>query len=385
MTTRRLLSIAGVFWLASFTVAIARQPTGTPWQWDLPPGFPEPKVPASNPMTVEKVALGRALFYDTRLSINGTRSCASCHKQELAFTDGLGRAVGALGDQHPRSAMSLANIAYSPVLTWGNPTQRELERQALVPMFGEDPVEMGLAGLDARLLATLGGDAALRAQFTAAFPGEPDPVTLHNITAAIASFERSLISGNAPYDRFRYRGEQAALSDAAKRGESLFFSERLECFHCHGGFNLTETTAYVGKLTEIEFFNNGLYNIGGTGRYPARNEGVFTVTGDPEDMGRFKAPTLRNIAVTVPYMHDGSLATLDDVIDHYAAGGRTIPTGPYAGDGSKNPYKSGFIKGFTLSAAERADLIAFLKSLTDETFLKDPRFGPPQGHRSEER
>lgn len=329
-------------------------------------------------MSVEKVALGRALFYDTRLSVNGTRSCASCHKQALAFTDGLARSVGALGDAHPRSAMSLVNIAYSPVLTWGNPTQRELERQALVPMFGEDPVEMGLAGREAALLATLAQDAGVRAQFVAAFPAEPDPVTLHNITAAIASFERSLISGNAPYDRFRYQGDDAALTPAAKRGESLFFSERLECFHCHGGFNLTETADYVGKLAEIEFFNNGLYNIGGAGRYPFPNEGVFSITADAEDMGRFKAPTLRNISVTGPYMHDGSIATLDAVIDHYAAGGRTIAAGPFAGDGSKNPYKSGFIKGFVLSRSERADLVAFLRSLTDEAFLKDPRFGPPR-------
>ncbi len=379
MIARRWWGVAMAAWLAAIAIVSATQePAGTPWTWDLPDGFPEPKVPADNPMTVEKVALGRQLFYDTRLSINNTTSCGTCHLPQLAFTDAKPQAIGATGAVHPRSAMSLVNLAYTPVFTWGNPTVRRLEAQALLPMFGETPVEMGLAGREAILFASLKKVAGYQKLFAAAFPGEPDPVNPHNITAAIASFERSIISGRAPYDRFRYSGETNALSASAKRGERLFFDEKTECFHCHGGFNMTETEDHVGKqFLEFEFFNTGLYNIDGKGKYPYPNAGVMDVSGDPEDMGKFKAPTLRNIAVTAPYMHDGSIPTLEAVLDHYAAGGRTIHSGPNTGVGAANPYKSGFVKGFTLSRQEKADLIAFLKSLTDDAFLKDPRYRAP--------
>lgn len=379
MIARRWGGVAMVAWLAAIAVVSAgQQPSGTPWTWDLPDGFPEPRVPADNPMTVEKVALGRQLFYDTRLSINGSTSCGSCHLPQLAFTDAKPQAIGATGAVHPRSAMSLVNLVYTPVFTWGNPTVRRLEAQALLPMFGETPVEMGLAGRDEILLASLKEVAGYRTLFAAAFAGESDPVTLHNITASIASFERSIISGRAPYDRFRYSGETNALSASAKRGERLFFDEKTECFHCHGGFNMTETEDHVGKqFVEFEFFNNGLYNLDGKGKYPYPNEGVYSVSGDLEDMGKFRAPTLRNIAVTAPYMHDGSIPTLEAVVDHYAAGGRTIHAGPNKGVGSTNPYKSGFVKGFTLTKQEKADLVAFLRSLTDEAFLKNPKFRAP--------
>lgn len=373
-----LVLALAVVWCVAVIAAAAPAPVGTPWTWDLPDGFPMPKVPADNPMTVEKVALGRALFYDTRLSVNDTVSCATCHVPDLAFTDGKAHPVGATGAAHPRSAMSLVNVAYSPVLTWGNPNIRSLEAQALLPMFGETPVEMGLSGRDTIMLAALNATAAYPRMFASAFPSEPDPVSLHNITAAIASFERSLISGRSPYDRYRFSGEATAISASARRGERLFFSEKTECFHCHGGFNLTETVDHVGKkFVEFEFFNTGLYNLGKAGRYPYPNEGVFAVTGEDEDMGRFRAPTLRNIAVTAPYMHDGSVPTLDAVLDHYAAGGRTILAGAHKGVGATSPYKSSFVKGFTMTARERADLLAFLRSLTDTAFLADPRFTAP--------
>jgi cytochrome c peroxidase len=354
------------------------QPVTAAYAWDLPEGFPTPKVPDDNPMTPAKVELGRRLFFETRMSLDNTFSCASCHDPNRAFTDGQARSAGVTGERHPRSAMSLANIAYSPVLTWGNPSVRRLEAQALLPLFGEHPVEMGLSGLEATMLQRIAAAPGYREQFAQAFPGVADAISLHNITAAIASFERTLISGRSPYDAYRTKKNLNAISASAKRGEELFFSERTECFHCHGGFNFTETVDFVGKkIVEVEFFNTGLYNIDGKGRYPPSNEGVFSVSGDPEDMGRFKAPTLRNIAVTAPYMHDGSLATLSDVIDHYVAGGRTISTGPYAGVGAANPYKSGFVRGFKLAPAEKRDLIAFLESLTDQTFLSDPRFRAP--------
>src|ERR1700733_10202537 len=172
------------------------------YQWNLPKGFPKPYVPAENPMAEAKVELGRYLFYDTRMSVNGKQSCASCHKQELAFTDGRAVGVGATGESHSRGAMSLVNVAWSGALTWSNPTMRSLEKQALVPMYGEHPVELGLRDGD-RLLPTLRADAKYVALFAQAFPDEAtaNRVTVANVTKAIASFERSIISARAPYDR----------------------------------------------------------------------------------------------------------------------------------------------------------------------------------------
>lgn len=348
------------------------------FDWHVPKGFPTPRVPADNPMTSVKVELGRHLFYDTRLSVNGTQSCATCHRQAQAFTDGRAVGLGATGESHTRGPMSLTNVAYSPVLTWGNPLMTSLERQALVPMVGENPVELGLAGHEAELFTRLKQVPEYQRLFPASFPGEPDAFTLQNIAKAIAAFERTLISGRAPYDRYQFGGDMTAISESAKRGEELFFGEKTECFHCHGGFNLTETVDFAGKAeTEIEFHNTGLYNIGGTGAYPAGNTGVHGVTGRADDMGRFKAPSLRNIAVTAPYMHDGSIATLDEVLSHYAAGGRTILSGPHAGVGADSPRRSGFVRGFSLSTGERADLLAFLQSLTDQAFLTDARLSDP--------
>jgi cytochrome c peroxidase len=350
------------------------------FDWNLPAGFPAPKTAADNPMTAAKVELGRHLFYDTRLSVNGKQSCASCHDHARAFTDARARAVGTTGEIHPRGSMSIVNIAYTPVLTWANPNMKRLERQALVPMFGEHPVELGLSGKEKEVLVKLKAEPRYQKLFPESFPGEAGPFTIENVTKALAAFERTLISGDSPYDRY-LNGDRRAISLSAKRGEALFFSERLECFHCHGGFNFSQTTDHVGKaFAEIEFHNTGLYNLDSVadgGAYPKDNQGIFEFTNNPEDMGKFRAPTLRNIAITAPYMHDGSLATLEEVIDHYAAGGRTIADGPNKGVGSANPHKSAFVKGFTLTAQEKRDLIAFLQSLTDEKFLRDPRFGNP--------
>jgi cytochrome c peroxidase len=376
----RLVGILGGVWLGALalTAAPTQQPATSEWVWDLPPGFPTPRVPPDNPMSAAKVELGRHLFYDTRLSVDGTFSCASCHDQAVAFTDRKPRGIGVTGEVHPRGSMSLANVAYNPVLTWANPSVRTLELQALVPMFGEDPVELGLSGLEAKLIASLRKEPRYTPLFASAYPGEPDPFTLGNITKAIVSFERALISGGSPYDRYKYGNQPDAISASAIRGEEIFFSEDAECFHCHGSFNFTETVDFVGKgFLEIEFHNTGLYNLDDDGAYPAPNTGVHAVTHDTEDMGKFKAPTLRNIAVTAPYMHDGSIADLDGVLDHYTAGGRTITSGPHKGIGANNPRKSSFVKPFELSAQGRADLLAFLRSLTDESFLKNPRFANP--------
>ena len=348
------------------------------WEWNLPEGFPTPKVPEDNPMSAAKVELGRHLFYDTRLSKNQTQSCASCHLQALAFTDGLAHAVGSTGEAHPRSSMSLANVGYSVALTWANPVLLQLETQASVPIFGNMPIELGMDGEEDELVARLEAEPTYAALFADAFPEEAEPISIASVTRALASFERTLLSGGSPFDRFTYGGDASALSDSAKRGLDLFNSERLECFHCHVGFNFQDSVTFEGQaFPQLKFHNTGLYNIDGAGAYPPGGEGLYAMTGVPEDMGRFRVPTLRNIAVTAPYMHDGSAATLDDVIDHYAAAGRTIESGPYAGIGSDNPYKSNFIIGFELTPSERADLHAFFESLTDEGFLTNPAYADP--------
>lgn len=348
------------------------------YEWDLPAWLPKPIVPAANPMSAVKVELGRELFYEPRLSITGDFSCASCHSQELGFTDGKTVAVGATGEVHPRNSMSLTNVAYYSVLTWGNPLMRSLETQSLVPLFGEQPIEMGLGGREQELLAMLREDQDYAPLFAQAFPEADEPVTVRHLTQAIAAFERTLISVNSPYDRYRYGGDANAISASAKRGEVLFNSERLECFHCHGGFNFSDSTMHERlAFKEIAFHNTGLYNLDEQGAYPPENTGVYEITENPAQMGHFRAPTLRNIALTAPYMHDGSVATLAEAIQHYAQGGRTIAVGPRVGVGSQNPLKSTFISGFAITEQEQADLIAFLESLTDADFIQNPQFSDP--------
>ena len=322
----------------------------------VPVGFPKPLVPASNPLTEEKAELGRHLFYDARLSGNGTQSCGSCHLQELAFTDGKALAVGSTNGVHPRGSMSLVNVVYATSLTWPNPLMDTLERQANVPLFGIDPiVELGALGQEEVILGRLRAEPRYAPLFAAAYPGDADPVTMLNVTRAIASFERIIVSGDSPYDRWLYRGERDALTAQQVKGYELFNSERLECFHCHAGFNLTDSVTYAGKKPTLMFHNTGLYNIGGTGAYPLDNQGLRDFTDVPSDMGRFKAPTLRNVAKTAPYMHDGSLKTLKEVVDFYVGGGNA------------NPQLDPLIRPLTMfTRQERADLVAFLESLTGE-------------------
>jgi cytochrome c peroxidase len=347
------------------------------FNWNLPKGFPKPPVPANNPMTAEKVELGRYLFYDKRMSVNRKSSCATCHQQQLAFTDGRPASVGTTGELHPRNAMSLVNVAYSGSLTWSNPQLTLLEEQALVPMFGVHPVELCLRKGDA-FLPTLRADSQYQVLFAHAFPGETDPFTIDNVTKSLASFERTIISARSPYDRYHYGGDDNAVSESAKRGEILFFNQQLHCFRCHGGFNFSDASvSQTSAGRELEYHNTGLYNLPGALSFPAPNVGIYEYTKAPADIGKFKTPSLRNIAVTAPYMHDGSIATLDDVLTHYAAGGRTIASGKNAGIGHNNPNKDPLIGGFQLSAQDRKDLIAFLESLTDQELLHDPKFASP--------
>ncbi|MCB9677977.1 MAG: di-heme enzyme [Alphaproteobacteria bacterium] len=345
---------------------------------DLPEGFPAPVIPADNPLTAEKIELGRHLFYETRLSGNETQSCGSCHLQELAFTDGRTVGLGSTGAPHARNVNGLTNVAYNSTLTWANPLLTDLETQMLLPLFGDDPVEMGAAPGQDAVLARIADDPAYQERFAAAYPKLDAPVTWDTTIGAIASFMRTLISGDSPFDRFAYQGDGSALSPTELRGLELFYSERLECHHCHGGFNFSEASVHADSVFDAALFHNtGLYDVDGQGAYPANNTGVYAITGDPADMGRFRPPSLRNVAVTAPYLHDGSAATLEEVVRIYERGGRLVEDGPNAGDGAESPLKSGLVPGFELTDAERDDLIAFLGSLTDTRFLEDPRFAPP--------
>jgi cytochrome c peroxidase len=331
----------------ALTFLLAATVSAADFEWTLPKGFPKPAVPADNPITTEKVELGRYLFYDKRMSLNGRESCGSCHRQDLAFTDGRAHAQGTTGELHPRSSMSLVNVAYNPVFTWANEKLESLEEQALIPMLGDHPVELGLKGLETDFLNMLKRNPVYQRLFPPAFPEEPDPYTLGNVVKAIATFERSIVSMRSPYDRYRYGHEENAISESARRGEFLFdSSEHARCFQCHGSWNFGGSVRYQGG--------------------PAKVRGSFFNTGVSEDAGMFRVPTLRNVAVTAPYMHDGSLATLDDVMDHYAAGGKF-----------DHPNKSKILRKLDLSPRDRQDLVEFLKSLTDQEMLHDARWSDP--------
>jgi cytochrome c peroxidase len=354
----RILAVA-VAVAAGVALAMPAATVAQPCDAALPSWMPPPVIPADNPMTREKVELGRALFHDTRLSANGRIACATCHVQARGFADPRRVALGVDGSAGQLNPPSLANVAYLPVLTWANPGQRALEQQALIPLFSQHPVEMGMAGREEAMLAALAADPATAARFRAAFPDDAQPVSLASLTRALAAFQRSIVSFRSPYDRYRWGGEPGAISDAAKRGEKLFFGERLECYHCHGGPTFTDNLAHVRLADpEIGYHDTGVARTGGAG----------TQTGVPAQRGAFRTPSLRNVAVTAPYMHDGSMATLDAVIDHYAKGGR-----------ARGPNTSPLLRGFRLSPRERADLIAFLESLTDTELAKDSRWAAPAG------
>jgi len=265
----------------------------------LPPGFPAPPTPPDNPLTLDKAELGRYLFYDRRLSLNQTQSCASCHQQRIGFCDGRPHAIGSTGEEHRRNTMSLANVAYRRPLTWSDPKIMTLEQQVLIPLTNHDPIELGMDGHFDELLSRIRADDRYVRLFAVAFPGQREPISIDNVARALASFERTLISAGSPYDRLALYGDSNALSDSAWRGRRLFFSDRLACASCH-----------------------------------TRSDVV----------------SLRNIAMTAPYMRDGSAPTLSAAIDHSRK---------------------------RITAEEKRDLIAFLESLTDESFLSNPRYSNP--------
>jgi cytochrome c peroxidase len=271
----------------------------------------------------------------------------------------------------------VVNVVYNTTLTWANPLMTELELQARVPLFGENPVEMGVTEANkAEVLARIAADPRYPPMFASAFADDPAPISWNNTIKAIATFQRGLVSGASKYDQ--WLAGTALLTASEARGKDLFSSEKAECFHCHTGFNFNDQVNHAGtRVALTPFHNTGLYNIDGLGGFPFPNRGVFELDLVPSHMGQFRAPSLRNVGVTAPYMHDGSIATLEEVLDFYAAGGRVITSGPFAGDGRLNPFKSDLVGRINLSAQDKADLIAFLRTLTDEDLLTNARFSNP--------
>jgi cytochrome c peroxidase len=364
--TRNRLQLMRVILLSALCFSACDFSVGTPYQWQLPPGFPQPIVPKDNPMTLEKIELGRRLFYDARLSANETQSCASCHHQALAFTDGMPTPTGSTGQQHHRNSMSLTNVAYNASFTWAHSGITTVEQHILLPLFGEAPIEMGAAGHEAEILARLQADAHYKKLFAKAYPWQRNRVNFNNIVNAIASFVRTMTSFDSSFDRYAYYREDAALTESQVRGLNLFMSERLECAHCHNGFNFSQFVTHDSVAVEDRAFHiTGLHDAGEQ-HVPGFDYGLFSVTGEVADKHKFKAPTLRNIERTAPYMHDGSIASLGEVIDFYAAGGRS------------SAGKSPFIRGFVLTPDEKVDLVSFLQSLTDREFLSNRSLTDPQ-------
>jgi cytochrome c peroxidase len=336
-------------------------PAPTPYTLVVPAGFPTPVIPADNPLTNEGVALGRMLFYETKLSSNNTMSCGSCHQQNKAFTDGLAKAVGVDGVANPRGTMSLANVMWSNTLTWDGafPT---LEAQAHKPI--ENPIEMH------QLLNT--GVTKLQATttypplFQAAFGTKT--ITGDLVLKALTQFERTLISGNSRYDKFT-KTQQGFSADelAGLKLYTTHISPRIirgaECFHCH-------TLPLASSNFAAQFFNNGL-------DLTFADPGRGGITRLPADNGKFVAPTLRNITLTAPYMHDGRFTTLEQVLDHYSdhvqmsSPGLDVNLIQGINDPIFNPGRMG------LTANEKRQVIAFLKTLTDSTFIADKRFSDP--------
>jgi cytochrome c peroxidase len=311
------------------------------YAWHLPRGFPVPDVPADNPMSEARVALGRSLFFDTRLSVTGRSSCASCHDPRHAYSDGRRVAVGATGESLPNNAMALVNVAYNLSYGWTDLSAHSLESQMLKPMLSAHPVELGLKGRKDAVVAELASDDCYRRAFNEAFGDEQPTITFQNVIKAIAAFERTLISGNSPFDRYVFGDDRSALSEEAKQGMALFYSQRLGCGGCHSGFN------FSGNWRDVQ---------GATGKPSFANNGTSTVP--------IRVPTLRNVALTSPYMHDGRFATLGAVVDHYSRVNNESDS-PHAA--RRDPR----LRPFTLTPQERGQLLAFLESLTDPDFAQE--------------
>ena len=337
MTLRLVIFIlsVGVFSGCKKDAPVNSQIEPKPYKLAIPEGFPLPEIPDDNPLTTEKIALGKRLFNDPILSRDSTISCGSCHFQEFSFSDGKQFSTGINNQQVNRNAPALTNMVYEKSLfrDGGAPT---LELQILAPL--DNPLEMDLPIF--KVTERLQQDEEYVSLFKAVFGSEPNAF---GITRAISAYERTLISGNSRYDQYTFQGNDNALTKSEIRGMELFFSDSLNCSSCHSGFNFTSNS----------FENNGIYL-----NYTDKGRGRITLKNS--DNGKFKIPSIRNINVTAPYMHDGSFVTLNEVIDHYANGGKN------------HVNQSQKIKGFVISEQEKQDLINFLGSLTDYEFLTNP-------------
>jgi len=301
---------------------------------EIPLGLDEEgfKVPKDNPLTKKKVELGRLLFFDKRMSKDNTISCSTCHIPSLAFTDGQPVSAGIRRQQGGRSAPTSINRGFSEVQFWDGraPT---LEAQSVGPLT--NPIEHGFPDNDA-VVARINKIEGYKKLFIDAFG--TGAITIQHVGKAIASFQRTLISGNSPFDRFDYEGEEKAISESAKRGKKLFF-DKARCNLCHFGTNFSD-----------EKFHNIGIGWGGENL----DVGRYNVTKDKKDIGAFKTPTLREISRTAPYMHDGRFATLEEVVEHYNRGG------------VKNPFLDNQIIPLKLTESEKQDLIEMLRTLNGE-------------------
>lgn len=335
------------------------------FKWELPNGVIPPRVPADNNMSEEKVNLGRFLFYDKKLSGNGTFACSSCHFQEFAFSDKNKVGIGSTGEHHIRNSQHLSNAGYYTTISWANPAIGTLERFIIMPLTGDSPIEMGVVDRETELkvLARFESNETYINMFKYAFP-EDSRITIDNIIKALASFIRTFNSFNSPYDKYT-RGESNSMTEAQKRGMNIFFGEKAECFHCHDGENFSDSTANEKSFfIEQNFHNIGLYR-----EYMAGNRGLFESTFNDSDNGKFRTPSLRNVEVTAPYMHDGSMATLEEIMELHSNGGR--------GDGIYNQNVDPLISAKRFTDQEKADLVEFLKALTDRDFLTNPKLSNP--------
>lgn len=323
-------------------------------------------VSPENTFSTEKAELGRYLFYDRRLSVNNTKSCASCHSQNFSFTDGYQYSIGALGEHHQRNSRPLINLIYNKYLTAADSSIHFPEEQMDKPMLNTHPVELGWD--DKIMPERLKKDSLYRRLFAKAFSGSDSSINYTNVKNSIASFIKTIISFNSPWDQYTYQKNQAALSEPQIRGMRLFFSDKLKCNFCHGGANFsTPTIKNENGITEY-YFNTGLNRIEKE-KYAGTDKGLMELTGKQKDWGKFRVPTLRNLAFTAPYFHDGSAQTLEDVLEVYVQGGR--------GEGKKNPFKNPLISGLQLSETEKKDIIRFLYSLSDSSVLKNSLYANP--------
>jgi cytochrome c peroxidase len=330
------------------TVEVSERPIGVPIAVKVPLGLPPLPVPADNPVTAETVALGRKLFYDKRLSADNTISCSNCHSPQLGFTDGRRHSTGVGGKTGTRNAPTVLNAAYSPAQFWDG-RAASLELQAAGPIA--NPVEMNQTHEVS--VAKLSADTQYKTLFEAAFG--PGPITIGKVEKSIAGFERTMISGNSPFDRYQFGGDKTALSAAALRGLAIFKDKNKgNCATCH------TIDEHYALFTDGKYHNIG---VGVNAEGEITDPGRFAETKSETDRGAFKTPTLRNIGLSAPYMHDGSLKTLKDVVDFYAGGGNS------------NANLDKEIKERKLSGQEREDLVEFLESLSGEL---PAEAGPPQ-------